>query len=62
MKATLTGQRLMALFLLGAVLFNYPLLSIFDLPRVWAGIPLLYLYVFGLWLLLVILMIWIIER
>jgi hypothetical protein len=34
-KATLTGQRLVALFLLGWVLVNYPVLSVFDVDRVW---------------------------
>ncbi|NJL14622.1 MAG: hypothetical protein HC913_17545 [Microscillaceae bacterium] len=36
-----------ALFLL---LFNYPLLSIFNKPTYVQEIPLLYVYVFGLWL------------
>ena len=48
-KATLTGQRLVALFLLGWVLVNYPILSVFDVDRVWLGIPAVYLYVFGVW-------------
>ncbi|MDD2666983.1 MAG: hypothetical protein PHI25_00325 [Zoogloea sp.] len=62
MKATLTGQRLVALFLLGWVLVNYPILSVFDVPRAWFGIPVLYLYVFGVWAAAIALMAWIIER
>ena len=46
-KATLTGQRLVALFFFGCVAVNYPLLAIFDVPAGLAGIPILYLYVFG---------------
>jgi uncharacterized membrane protein len=61
-KATLTGQRLVALFLIGWVLVNYPILSIFDVPRAWHGIPVLYLYVFGVWAAAIVLMAWIIER
>ena len=71
-KATLTGQRLVALFLLGWVLVNYPILSVFDvdprngvdggLDRVWLGIPAVYLYVFGVWAAMIALMAWIIER
>ncbi|HOB46180.1 MAG TPA: hypothetical protein PKM60_08415 [Zoogloea sp.] len=62
MKATLTGQRLVALFLLGWVLVNYPILSVFDVDRVWLGIPAIYLYVFGVWAAVIALMAWIIER
>lgn len=61
-KATLTGQRLVALFLLGWVLVNYPILSVFDVDRVWLGIPAIYLYVFGVWAAMIALMAWIIER
>ena len=61
-KATLTGQRLVAVFMLGWVLVNYPILSIFDVPRAWFGIPVLYLYVFGVWAAAIVLMAWIIER
>lgn len=48
-KPILKGQRLVALFLLGCMLFNYPVLSLFaGDARVW-GIPLLYLYLFAAW-------------
>ena len=59
---TLKGQRLVALFLLGCLLFNYPLLSLFagDV-RVW-GIPLIYLYAFTAWAVIIGLMALIIER
>ncbi|WP_324515611.1 hypothetical protein [Zoogloea sp.] len=58
----MTGQRLVALFLLGWVLVNYPILSVFDVDRVWLGIPAIYLYVFGVWAAVIALMAWIIER
>ena len=40
---------LVALFLLGWVLVNYPILSVFDTAQAWFGVPALYLYVFGVW-------------
>ncbi len=58
----LKGQRLVALFLLGCLLFNYPLLSLFaGDDRVW-GIPLIYFYVFAAWAVIIALMALIIER
>lgn len=48
-RSWLTGQRLVAIFLLGCVLFNYPLLYLFNSPRTVLGIPLLYAYIFGVW-------------
>ena len=56
-----TGQRLVATFLLGAVLLNYPILSLFARPAEGGGAPLL-LYVFGVWLLLIALMAVAVER
>ena len=61
-KATLTGQRLVALFLFGWVLVSSPVLSLFDVGRSLGGIPVLYLYVFGVWAAFIGLMAWIIER
>ncbi len=48
-------KRVIGLFLLGYVLFNYPLITLVNLPRMFVGIPLLYVYLFGVWLLLIIL-------
>ena len=42
-------QRLALLFLLGALLINFPILAIFNQPATVAGIPILYLYLFGVW-------------
>jgi hypothetical protein len=60
-RARMTGQRLVGLFLLGCVLFNYPFLYVFNHPMQVVGIPLLYLYVFAAWTLLIVLMAWVIE-
>jgi hypothetical protein len=53
-------QRLAALGLLGIPLLTYPLLS---LPSVsWNGIPASFLYLFGVWTLLVVLAAGVAER
>ena len=49
-------RRLTAIFLLAAVLFNYPVLSLINVNRLVAGIPLLYLGLFGSWALIILLM------
>ncbi|WP_282609965.1 hypothetical protein [Pelagibius sp. Alg239-R121] len=43
------GERSIALFLLGILLFNPPLLSIFGTDVAFAGVPLLYIYLFVAW-------------
>lgn len=53
MHRTLTGQRLTALCLLGWLLFNYPLLALFNGAGTWFGIPLLYAYLFAAWMLFI---------
>jgi len=56
------GQRLAALFLLGLLLFNYPLLAVFNVPGTVLGVPILYAYFFAAWAALVALMALVIER
>ena len=43
------GERLGLLFLLGILLINFPVLAIFHQAQTFAGIPVLYLYLFGVW-------------
>ena len=50
---TVRPKRLIGLFLLGYLLFNYPLISIVNLPALIGGIPVLYAYIFGVWLLII---------
>ena len=50
------GQRLIALFALGCVLFNYPVLSLFNVPAGIFGVPVLYAWLFAAWALLVALL------
>jgi hypothetical protein len=55
------GQRLVALFIFGCVLFNYPVLSLFNVAAVAFGVPVLYAYIFAAWALLVGLMALVVE-
>ena len=43
------NKRLVALFLFGCVLLNYPILSLFNLEIMIFGLPLLYVYIFCIW-------------
>ena len=61
-KPYIKTQRLAALFVLGAVLFNYPLLALFNRAVMVAGVPLLYLYVFLAWALLITLLALVVEK
>ncbi len=54
-RPQIMGERLIALFLLGLLLFSPPLLGIFDLPETALGIPVLYLFLFVAWFSLIIL-------
>jgi hypothetical protein len=47
------AERLVGLFLIGAIGFSPPILTLFDKPILVAGIPLLYLYLFALWIVLI---------
>jgi hypothetical protein len=51
----LTHERLVALFLLGVLIFTPPLLGIFNTPDRILGLPTLYLYLFAAWTLLIVL-------
>lgn len=44
-----TGEKLALLFVLGGLLLNFPVLAIFNRATTVAGVPILYLYLFGLW-------------
>jgi hypothetical protein len=58
---TVRNKRLIALFLLGYILLNNPILSLFNRPRLVFGIPLLFFYIFGVWILLIALVVMIVS-
>jgi hypothetical protein len=43
------GERLLALFALGVLLFNPPVLSLFGVKGTLFGFPVLYIYLFAAW-------------
>ena len=55
------GQRFVALCMLGLVLFNYPVLALFNVSGTLFGVPVLYAYMFIAWTALIALMAWIAE-
>jgi len=61
-KASRKGPRLIGLFLLGCLLFNYPLLALFNVQGRVFGVPVLYAYLFAAWALLIGLAAYIVER
>ena len=61
-KSSRKEQRLVVLFLLGCLLFNYPLITLFDEPVLVMGVPLLYAYLFGAWALIIVLVAAVVER
>jgi hypothetical protein len=48
--------------MLGCVLFNFPVLALFNVPDKLLGVPVLYAYIFSAWALLIALMAWVVER
>jgi len=58
----LTGQRLLALFAAGWVLFDYPLLGLWDRDGTLLGIPLFPLMLFVVWALLIVAVALVVER
>lgn len=61
-KAKAIGQRLVGLFLLGNLLFNFPLLALFNRSASVLDIPLLYLYTFASWAFLIMLLVLVAEQ
>ena len=61
-KRGIRGQRLICIFLLGAVLFNFPILALFNVSATLFGIPVLFAYLFLAWAALILLMYLAIER
>jgi len=49
------NTRLVVLAALAFGLFNYPLLGVFDVDVIVLGVPLVWLYVFACWALLIVL-------
>lgn len=61
-KANRRGARLVGVFLLGCLLFNYPMLALFNANATVLGVPLVYAYLFAAWALLIVLVAVVVER
>ncbi len=61
-QSIVRNQRLVAVFLIGVALFNYPLLALFNRAAGVFGIPVLYAYIFVAWATLIALFALIVER
>ena len=57
-----TGQRMIALCILGCLLFNYPILALFNSSGSWFGVPALYAFVFVAWAALIAAMAFVVDR
>ena len=60
-KSDVKSQRLVALSMLGVLLFNYPMLALFNVAATVFGIPVLYAYIFSAWSLLTACMAYVVE-
>jgi hypothetical protein len=58
----LLTQRLVALFAAALLLFNFPLLALWDREALVLGLPLFPAALFGLWALLIAALAWLMER
>jgi hypothetical protein len=58
---TLLHQRLVALFAAALLLFNFPLLALWDGSLTVWGLPLFPAALFGLWILLIGVLAWLME-
>lgn len=62
MKQKLESQRLLALFVAGCLLLNYPLIALWNREALLWGLPLFPLALFALWALLIAALAWLMER
>jgi hypothetical protein len=62
MNDEIRGQRFVALCMLGLLLFNYPILALFNVPGTLLGVPILYAYIFIAWAALIVLMALMVDR
>ena len=61
-KSSRKAPRLVGLFLLGCLAFNYPMLAVASARATLFGVPVLYAYLFAAWALLIVLVAMIATR
>ena len=52
--ANLKRQRLIGLFFLGLILFNFPIIALFSEAGWFFNLPVLYVYIFLAWILIIL--------
>lgn len=62
MRRGLSSQRLIAVFMTAAMLFNYPIISLFDGPEPVFGMPPIFVFLFVVWAALIVVVAVIVER
>ena len=62
MRRSLLQQRLLGLFALALMLFNFPLLALWDRDATVLGLPLFPAALFIVWALLIAALAWLMER
>ncbi|MCF6289699.1 MAG: hypothetical protein L3J03_01655 [Desulfobacterales bacterium] len=55
-------ELLIALFILGCLAFNYPLLALFSRPSICFGLPTLFLYLFMFWAFFILVLALVMEK
>jgi hypothetical protein len=60
-KPVTRAHRIVCLFLLALLLFNYPVLAVFNASQSVLGVPVLYAYLFAAWALVIALAAAVIE-
>ena len=48
------NQKILLVFVIALILFNFPVLSIFNQPLLVGGVPQTILYIFAVWLLVIV--------
>ena len=61
MEGEKKGQRFIALCMVGVLLFNYPVLALFNVSGAVFGVPVLYAYLFIAWATLIALLAFVAE-
>lgn len=59
MRDEVRGRRLIAIFLFGVLLFNFPLLGTVDAIRGPGGLPFTVVYLLAAWALVIVLLRWV---
>lgn len=56
------NERLIVMLVIGVILLNFPLLSLFSRIKLFFGIPVLYLYIFSVWVVFILCLALVLEK